>query len=110
MSSDHLSEAQFSVDYFGTVDAGHSKPVHNVQAWAGDKRIGQVFWNHREISGLEVDAEYRRQGVATAMWNRAHQEAEVNPRIPKPKHSKDRTTAGDSWAKAVGGRLPRRLK
>lgn len=86
-------------------------PEHEVQAHLGEPiGIASMRWSSRGVINIEVDPEHQRQGVATAVWNEAHRLAEENARIPKPKHSPDRTNAGDAWARAVGGRLPRLKK
>jgi hypothetical protein len=67
-----------------------------------------MMWNAKEISNIGVSADQQRRGVATGMYQHAQQLAATNARIPAPKHSADRTTAGDAWARSVGGRLPRK--
>ena len=70
-----------------------------VGPWAG-----AMNWHPQthEVTSVHVEEEHRRQGLATEMW-RMGQELR-----PRPKHSHDRTNAGDAWARSVGGRLPRR--
>lgn len=109
---DTLSGVQFA--YMKT--AQH----HVVQAKHGDDIIGELHWHHTKITpeplsqrplpgviaDVGVDAEHRRKGVATGMWNYANS-LDVEP---KPMHSPSRTPAskggGDPWAKAVGGKRP----
>jgi GNAT superfamily N-acetyltransferase len=111
-------------------------PTHTVEAWApehaasqwaqahpsergtyagssidpGIRPIASLSWHHKtgEIRGVYTEKEHQRQGIATALHSEAGQIAESTRGVPKPKHSADRTTAGDAWAKAVGGTLPRR--
>jgi hypothetical protein len=66
--------------------------------------VAQMTWHPEThaVTGITVDPEDRRKGIATAMWKMGQ---EVQP---KPVHSADRTKAGDAWARSVGGRLPRR--
>jgi hypothetical protein len=66
--------------------------------------VAQMTWHPKThaVTGITVDEDERRKGLATAMWKMGQ---EVRP---KPVHSADRTTAGDAWARSVGGRLPRR--
>jgi len=64
---------------------------------SGGENAGQVDW-------VEVDPSFRRLGIGKQMWDHAH---ELGLR-PAPKHSPERTDAGDAWAKSVGGRVPRR--
>lgn len=92
-----------------------------------------------EVMMVETHKDYQRQGVATHMWNFAHEQvAKYNPdpmpnrnlsprlfRLPRrqytgnkyddpsnnmipPRHSGNRTSAGNAWAQAVGGELPER--
>lgn len=61
------------------------------------------------IEHISVNNDMRRRGIATAMWNRAHQLAEERG-IPAPQHSPQRTPDGDAWAKKVGGNVPRLRK
>lgn len=59
-----------------------------------------------EITTLSVPYDKRRQGVATALWHRAHQ-LSAERGITPPVHSRKRTEEGNAWAKSVGGELPR---
>jgi hypothetical protein len=70
--------------------------------------VGNMRWSNKQVRNVMVNPEHQRQGVATAMWQEGHRLASENQRIPAPRHSPDRTSAGDAWAKSVGGRLPRR--
>lgn len=74
--------------------------------------IGVYHKNHRgpmaqlvadekgAITNIEVHPDFRRQGVATAMWNYANK---VMPQFggPSPQHSEMRTPEGEAWAKSV---------
>lgn len=94
---------QFSYERLGS--------EHNVVARTGTGSFaGNMRWSAKQVRNVMVEPEHQRQGIATAMWNEGHRLAEQNARIPKPKHSADRTIAGDAWAKSVGGPLPRRLR
>jgi hypothetical protein len=73
-------------------------------------RFAMMTWTPKEVTHISVPEGAQRQGHATALWNEGHRLAGENARIPAPKHSADRTTSGDSWAKSVGGKLPRRKK
>lgn len=83
---------------------------HRLTAHLGDESTsaGHLLWNSRGIRNIAVSPDLQRQGVGTALWNEGHRLASENARIPKPKHSADRTDDGNAWAKSVGGRLPRR--
>lgn len=113
-------EALNGIQFIHHADAGMTTPTHLIQAvkdvpWEGvDKstrvHLGSMYWNAKGIVNVNVGEQHQRKGVATAMWNEGQRLASENARIPKPKHSPDRTTAGDAWARSVGGRLPRRKK
>jgi ribosomal protein S18 acetylase RimI-like enzyme len=74
------------------------------------ERIGFLRWSHKtgEISSIEVFGGHQRQGVATGLWNEAHRIAGETRGVKPPRHSPDRTDAGEAWARSLGGRLPRR--
>ena len=72
---------------------------------------GEMEWHSRSdnrISNLVVNEEHRRQGVATGMWNYAHEMAKTTRGVKPPTHSSDRTDEGEAWAKAIGGNVPER--
>ena len=100
---EHVSDLQFHYD--NPYEGGSTKR-HRILAKRGGEDVGQMIWTHRSIE--EIGAMPRRQGIATAMWQEGHRLAAENARIPKPKHSAQRTTEGDAWARSVGGPLPRR--
>ena len=89
-------------------ETGGRRGLHNIKAVVGDQNVGSMSWGPRMIRGISVIPEYRRQGIASRMWEEGHRVASENARIPKPAHSNDRTNEGDAWARSVGGRLPRR--
>ncbi len=97
----NLNNMQFHYERYGS--------EHNVIARdPGGDFVGNMRWSAKQVRNVMVNPEHQRQGVATGMWNEGHRLAETNAKIPKPKHSPDRTNEGDAWAKSVGGRLPRR--
>jgi GNAT superfamily N-acetyltransferase len=53
------------------------------------------------IQQIETRPEYRRQGIATMLYNHAVAASQTNPAIPTPRHSSSRTPSGNAWAKAV---------
>lgn len=87
-------------------------PYHAVKAYDGDAFVGNLSWHPHtgEISDLYVRPDYRRQGIATKMWNHAYYSATQGLKIIAPQHSASRTTLGDRWARSVGGKLPRRKR
>jgi GNAT superfamily N-acetyltransferase len=54
----------------------------------------------RVVLEVQTAAPFQRKGIATKLWNYAEDNG-LNPL-----HSTTRTTAGDAWAKKVGGYLP----
>jgi len=69
-----------------------------------------LYWHPKtgEIANIGVPSDQQRRGVATQMWNEAHRIAGETRGVRPPRHSPDRTAAGDAWARSLGGRLPRR--
>jgi hypothetical protein len=102
-----LSSVQFRYD---TIDVGEKTALHRVRAFAGptETHVGDLLWNAKGIRNVLVSPDQQRRGIATGMYQHAHSLASSNQRIPRPKHSADRTKAGDAWARSVGGRIPRR--
>lgn len=84
-------------------------PVFELSAHDGEgNKIGHLRWNRREIGDVDVHEDFQGRGIATSMYRHAQSLAQQTKSIPTPKHSPDRTDAGDAWARSVGGRLPRR--
>jgi hypothetical protein len=104
---EYVNGMQFHYD---NPELGTAKMIHRVTAKTGEATLGTMLWNSRGILNIGVQPEQARRGVATAMWHEGHRLAEQNARIPKPKHSPDRTAMGDAWARSVGGRLPRKSR
>jgi hypothetical protein len=86
---------------------GSSELPHVLQVNKGDDPIAHMQWDPEKgkISDIHVEEPYRRQGVATSMWNKSQQWSKDNGVTP-PAHSPKRTEAGDAWAKSVGGSVP----
>ena len=99
---------------YSTSYQGERKPRHLITAYDGDREVGKLEWNGSTGEVIEIEVErrtfadgqrdYRRQGIATAMWEWGQTMS------PRPKHSKFRTDDGDAWAKTVNGPLPRRFQ
>lgn len=99
-------EIRFDQDFHGR---------HRVSAWPagydGDTEYGQpmgtLHWHPEDghITYLRVEDGHRRKGIATALWNRAHQESSARG-LAAPAHSESRTPAASGWAQAVGGHIP----
>lgn len=82
--------------------AGSAGSNHTVEASAGGRPVGRIEWDHNsEIRKVWTEPDMRRNGVATALYGEARQHD------PAVRHSTDRTREGNSWAKSVGGRLPK---
>lgn len=95
-------ELRYAHEYTGGRGGRHVIEAHHPE----DGRVGRMEWMGRPpyaIHNITVEPEHQRRGLATAMWNWAQENAR-----PKPRHSEQRTDAGDAWARSVGGRLPRR--
>lgn len=89
---------------------GNHRLTAHQETESGKSYAGHLLWTSQGIRNIDVAPAVQRRGIATAMWNEGHRLAAENARIPQPKHSPDRTAAGDAWAHQVGGRLPRRHK
>lgn len=97
-----LNKLQFQYLYNDNTDS------HEVEAFTDSGQVGRLVWDDDtgEIEHLHVGDKYRRKGVATALWETAHEESS-DLGVTPPAHSSIRTKAGDSWARAVGGHVPR---
>ena len=82
--------------------------LHSLNAIHGDRIIGFMDWHPEtgHIKDIKVNNDLQRQGIGTRLWNKA-QEISGQQGIVAPTHSPDRTKAGDSWARKVGGELPK---
>ena len=110
-ANEHLSDYQFSL-IPAQERSKYARTRHKVVAETdtGDY-VGELEWHSRSdnrISNLFVEANHRREGVATGMWNYAHEMAKTTKGVKPPTHSSDRTDEGDAWAKATGGPVPKR--
>lgn len=83
--------------------------IHNLEAVNDEGVVGRLEWypKSRTVKDVFVEEPFRRQGVATGLWNEAHRIAKETRGVQPPKHSSRRTNAGTAWAKSVGGRLPK---
>ena len=137
MSQRALNSEQFAFHMATPKEMG-GVPHHTVEAWApehaetpwakarpeerdlwagsaddpGHRPIGSISWHHKtgEIRGVYVQKEHQRKGIATALFNQAESVAGATRGVTTPKHSADRTDAGDAWARSLGGRLPKRSR
>jgi GNAT superfamily N-acetyltransferase len=87
----------------------HEGPISHTITAHTDKgnKAGSLEWNKSsgKIEDIDVHPEARRQGIASHMWDLAHQVSQETS-TPAPRHSPERTPDGDAWAKSVGGRIP----
>lgn len=106
MSDRNLSAVQFRFTPGERFVTPHRVSAHDDSG----REIGHMEWHMKtgRVLGIEVDESHRRQGVATGMWFAGQRAAADKRSVVKPKHSQERTDAGDAWAKTVGGTIPRR--
>jgi hypothetical protein len=83
---------------YGEFQSGHSLYL---QHSSGDY-LAHMNWdaNTGEVLTLRVKAPYRRQGVATHVWKRAHHLSAERGLTP-PSHSDLRTDLGESWVQGL---------
>lgn len=74
--------------------------VHPIHGEIGNMQI-TASRNDHQIVGVDVHKNFRRQGIATAMYRKA-----ISVGLT-PRHSSSRTDDGDAWAKSVGGFSPK---
>jgi len=106
MTATAAANIRFDRDYHGR---------HRVSMWpqgyAGSAEyatpLGSLHWHPENgmITVLQIASGQHGKGIATALWNRAHEEA-ARHQIAAPVHSPSRTPAADAWAHAVGGHIP----
>lgn len=111
-ASDNLHDVQFKFKKGNPRSPIGSESRHLVTAQKGEEEIGRLEWysrGNRAISDVYVAEPHRRRGIATGMWNYAHEVAKETRGVQPPRHSADRTDAGDAWAKSVSKRIPQRL-
>ena len=109
----HTVEA-WAPEHVGTewaqASPGERTGWHGSDADPGIRPMASMSWSHKtgEIHGIHTAPEHQRQGLASTLWQEGHRLANETRGVPTPRHSAQRTRAGDAWAKSVGGRLPRR--
>lgn len=84
--------------------------LHYLEAHKDGEVVGKLNWAHKSgnITGIYVPKEFRRQGVATALYNEGTRLSQSSRGVPKPKITDDRTDLGEAWSKSLGARLPKR--
>lgn len=74
---------------------------HQITAHDNGRQIGHLEW-HPEVEDIFVEEPYRRQGIATQMWNHAeHMSEQFTGTVMRPLHSAQRTREGQAWALSV---------
>lgn len=108
-ANDHLGpQFQFEKATPKSMDGSRN---HVVRAMVNGEHAGAVLWNHKsgEVHNITVHPSYQRQGLATGLWHEAKRVAEQTRGVRSPRHSPDRTDAGEGWARSLGERLPRQM-
>jgi len=92
------------------LDAFHENTQDLTQGRGG--HAGFLLWHHKtgEIGSIETLPEHQRRGLATEMLDQARQISATTRGVKPPKHSNQRTDAGEAWARSTGDRLPRRVQ
>jgi Acetyltransferase (GNAT) domain len=80
---------------------------HRIDVFNNSGAVGYIEWDSSdgEVIKIFVGKPYRRQGVATHLWELATEWAENNNELP-PEHSSRRSKEGDEFAKSIGGYIP----
>lgn len=109
---ENLSGYQFRFEKGNPKSPIGKETRHTVVAETDDgDYVGNLEWyskGNNHISDLFVEANHRRQGVATGMWRYAHDMARTTRGVQPPEHSPDRTNDGEAWAISTGRRVPKR--
>lgn len=82
------------------------KPLmHRVSAVSKEQTIGALEWNKEDgnVKAIMVNPDYRRKGVATSLWDKAH-EISNNKKIAKPVHATNATEEGAAWIRGYKGK------
>jgi hypothetical protein len=101
-----------NADFHGYTFELHEGPVnHVITARTSDrKRVGELglgkFGPSAGLSWITVHPDWRRKGVATAMWRHANDLHSQGILEKKPEMSDYRTIDGDNWAKSLGEDIP----
>jgi ribosomal protein S18 acetylase RimI-like enzyme len=93
------------LEYYHVRQGREKGGYHAVAAAHEGQIIGHLTWGpgNTKIQQLWVHPQYRRHGVADALYQRSQW---VEPGL---RHHTDRTEAGNAWATAAGGELPEHL-
>lgn len=103
---------QFEFLKANTKDMDTKRHTHKLEAYDEDfgDFTGVMEWHPKtgELKNIYVEPNYRRQGIATALWSEGRKIAQSQKGVVAPQHSSDRTDEGDAWAQSTGDRLPQR--
>jgi len=84
-----------------SMDGGDYHEVIALHPETGEK-MGHLTWDSDFVEHVYTMPSFRRQGVATKMWNYAQGIAQQG-KAPVPKHSPIKSESGQKWAESVGG-------
>ena len=93
---------QYEITYAVAAYSDQDEPAHRFQAITEDGTIASELYVDMTtliIANIETASAYRREGIATALFEAAEKE------LPQVLHSRPdhRTDEGHGWAEAVGG-------
>ena len=93
------------LEYYHVLQGREKGGYHAVAAAHDGQIIGHLTWGpgRTKINRLWVHPQYRRHGVADALYQRSKW---VEPGL---QHHTDRTEAGDAWARSVSDEVPEHL-
>lgn len=83
----------------------HTRNSHAAHALINGEVVAELTWwttkpDQRTAKGavrhVWTDPDYRRQGIATALWQYAH-----SLDVTKPRHSRNRTRDGKAWIQSL---------
>lgn len=112
MSAGDSLGPQFVEHRYTPKGEGENPMAHQIDAYKGDEHVGFMQWydlrngkyqgdRHGQVAQIGVYPPHQRQGIASGMWAAARAYADLHEDIPEPKHSTNRTFAGQQWAKKV---------
>jgi len=97
-------------DFWNTLKYKHESSDDNNKLVFFNKKgaVGYIEWSKDdgEVEKIYVGEPYRRMGVGTHIWDTAIEWSKEN-NAELPEHSSRRSFEGDSFAKSVGGYIPR---
>jgi len=93
--------------YDHEIPQGYRDNTKHIKGYVHSLDVGRIAWNHEtgELQQIEVHDRYRRQGLGTALWNKAH-ELSAQHGLVAPVHSGVRTPDGTHWALSTKQPVP----